>query len=243
MRCGLLVTCGAMTVMVAAESTLGSVVALDTFGGGAWNLPVPPLAFNATFTAATGYRGVAEQRTAVAAVDYHFEGQRPTEDDVVLGTGTSTTSLDVSTRTMAITSSGDGSALLSYNNSDQNQSGFSIAGWQGIWMRYAVTTGTARVSAWIGSDGGNSFSLAEATLAEGSAGYLYFALSALPGATAVFTSDERPDFSSVLGIVLQFRSADGGSMAMSVTGGVIPAPGAAALVGMAGLIASRRRKA
>ena len=165
----------------------------------------------------------------------------PAEDEVVPGTGTSTTSLDVSTRTMAITSSGDGSALLSYNNS--GQSGFSIAGWQGIWMRYAVTTGTARVSAWIGSDGGNSFSLAEATLAEGSAGYLYFALSALPGATAVFTSDARPDFSSVLGIVLQFRSADGGSMAMSVTGGVIPAPGAAALVGMAGLIASRRRKA
>lgn len=239
MRCGLLVTCGAMTVMVAAESTLGSVVALDTFGGGAWNLPVPPLDFNATFTAATGYLGVAEQRTAIAAVDYHFEGQRPTEDDVVLGTGTSTTSLDVSTRTMAITSSGDGSALLSYNNSDQ--SGFSIAGWQGIWMRYAVTTGTARVSAWIGSDGGNSFSLAEATLAEGSAGYLYFALSALPGATAVFTSDATPDFSSVLGIVLQFRSADGGSMAMSVTGGVIPAPGAAALVGLAGLMARRRR--
>jgi len=230
-----------MTVMVAAESTLGSVVALDTFGGGAWNLPVPPLDFNATFTAATGYLGVAEQRTAIAAVDYHYEGQRPTEDDVVLGTGTSTTSLDVSTRTMAITSSGDGSALLSYNNSDQ--SGFSIAGWQGIWMRYAVTTGTARVSAWIGSDGGNSFSLAEATLAQGSAGYLYFALSALPGATAVFTSDATPDFSSVLGIVLQFRSADGGSMAMSVTGGVIPAPGAAALVGMAGLVTSRRRKA
>jgi hypothetical protein len=228
-----------MTVMVAAESTFGSVVALDTFGGGAWNLPVPPLDFNATFTAATGYLGVAEQRTAIAAVDYHFEGQRPTEDDVVLGTGTSTTSLDVSTRTMAITSSGDGSALLSYNNSDQ--SGFSIAGWQGIWMRYAVTTGTARVSAWIGSDGGNSFSLAEATLAEGSAGYLYFALSALPGATAVFTSDATPDFSSVLGIVLQFRSADGGSMAMSVTGGVIPAPGAAALVGLAGLMARRRR--
>jgi len=241
MRCGLLVTCGAMTVMVAAESTLGSVVALDTFGGGAWNLPVPPLDFNATFTAATGYLGVAEQRTAIAAVDYHYEGQRPTEDDVVLGTGTSTTSLDVSTRTMAITSSGDGSALLSYNNSDQ--SGFSIAGWQGIWMRYAVTTGTARVSAWIGSDGGNSFSLAEATLAQGSAGYLYFAFSTLPGATAVFTNDATPDFSSVLGIVLQFRSADGGSMAMSVTGGVIPAPGAAALVGVAGLITSRRRKA
>jgi len=241
MRCGLLVTCGAMTVMVAAESTLGSVVALDTFGGGAWNLPVPPLDFSATFTAATGYLGVAEQRTAVAAVDYHYEGQRPTEEDVVVGTGTSTTSLDVSTRTMAITSSGDGSALLSYSNADQ--SSFSLGGWQGIWMRYAVTTGTARVSAWIGSDGGNSFSLAEATLAEGSAGYLYFALSALPGATAVFTSDARPDFSSVLGIVLQFRSADGGSVAMPVTGGVIPAPGAAALVGMAGLMASRRRKA
>jgi hypothetical protein len=228
-----------MTVMVAAESTLGSVVALDTFGGGAWDLPVPPLEFDATFTAATGYLGVAEQRTAVAAVDYHFEGQRPTEDDVVQGTGTSTTSLDVSTRTMAITSSGDGSALLSYSNADQ--SSFSLGGWQGIWMRYAVTTGTARVSAWIGSDGGNSFSLAEATLAEGSAGYLYFALSALPGATAVFTSDAPPDFSSVLGIVLQFRSADRGSMAMSVTGGVIPAPGAAALVGMAGLMARRRR--
>jgi len=59
----------------------------------------------------------------------------------------------------------------------------------------------------------------------------------------VFTNDATPDFSSVLGIVLQFRSADGGSMAMSVTGGVIPAPGAAALVGMAGLMASRRRKA
>ena len=202
---------------------------------------MPPLDFSATFTAATGYLGVAEQRTAVAAVDYHFEGQRPTEKDVVVGTGTSITSLDVSTRTMAITSSGDGSALLSYSNADQ--SSFSLGGWQGIWMRYAVTTGTARVSAWIGSDGGNSFSLAEATLAEGSAGYLYFALSALPGATAVFTSDATPDFSSVLGIVLQFRSADGGSMAMSVTGGVIPAPGAAALVGMAGLIASRRRKA
>jgi hypothetical protein len=230
-----------MTVMVAAESTLGSVVALDTFGGGAWNLPVPPLDFSATFTAATGYLGVAEQRTAIAAVDYHFEGQRPTEDDVVQGTGTSTTSLDVSTRTMAITSSGDGSALLSYSNADQ--SSFSLGGWQGIWMRYAVTTGTARVSAWIGSDGGTSFSLAEADLAEGSAGYLYFALSALPGATAVFASDAPPDFSSVLGIVLQFRSADGGSMAMSVTGGVIPAPGAAALVGMAGLMASRRRKA
>jgi hypothetical protein len=230
-----------MTVMVAAESTLGSVVALDTFGGGAWNLPVPPLDFNATFTAATGYLGVAEQRTAVAAVDYHFEGQRPAEDDVVLGTGTSTTSLDVSTRTMAITSSGDGSALLSYSNAEQ--SSFSLGGWQGIWMRYAVTTGTARVSAWIGSDGGNSYSLAEATLAEGSAGYLYFALSALPGATAVFTSDATTDFSSVLGIVLQFRSAGEGSMTMSVTGGVIPAPGAAALVGMAGLMASRRRKA
>ncbi len=241
MRCGLLVTCGAMTVMVAAESTLGSVVALDTFGGGAWDLPVPPLEFNATFTAATGYLGVAEQRTAVAAVGYHFEGQSPTEDDVVLGTGTSTTSLDVSTRTMAITSSGAGSALLSYSNA--GQSSFSLDGWQGIWMRYAVTTGTARVSAWIGSDGGNSFSLAEATLAEGSAGYLYFALSALPGATAVFTSDATPDFSSVLGIVLQFRSADGDPMAMSVTGGVIPAPGAAALVGVAGLITSRRRKA
>ena len=241
MRCGLLVTCGAMTVMVAAESSLGSVVALDTFGGGAWNLPVPPLVFDATFSSNDGYSGVAGQRLAIAAVDYHFVGQRPTEETAVQGTGTSTTALDVGTRTMAITSSGDGSALLSYSNADQ--SSFSLSGWQGIWMRYAVTTGNARVSAWIGSDGGNSFSLAEATLAQGSAGYLYFALSALPGATEVFTHDGTPDFSSVLGIVLQFRSADGDPMAMSVTGGVIPAPGAAALVGLAGLIGGRRRKA
>lgn len=242
MRGGLFVTCAAVTVMVAAHSALGSVVAVDTFGGGAWNLPVPPLSFDATFTAATGYSGVAEQRRAIAAVDYHFVGQRPTEETVVQGPGTSTTALDVGTCTMAITSSGEGSALLSYTNSDQ--SGFSIAGWQGIWMRYAVSTGNARVSAWVVSDGGSSYSLAEATLTQGSAGFLYFAFSALPGATSVFASDATPDFSSVLGIVLQFRSADSAetaSMAMSVTGGIIPAPGAVALAGLAGMMGRRRR--
>jgi hypothetical protein len=231
--------CGIAAMLAVAGSTFGSVVALDTFGGGAWNLPEPPLKFDATFTAANGYLGVAEQRMAIAAVDYHFVGQRPTEESAVQGTGISTTSLDVGSRTMSITSSGEGSALLSYSNSDQTN--FSVSGWQGIWMRYAVTTGTARVSAWVGSDGGNSFSLAEATLAEGSVGYLYFAFGALPGATAVFAHDLAPDFASVVGIVLQFRSADGNAMAMSITGGIIPAPGAAALVGLAGLMVRRRR--
>jgi hypothetical protein len=242
--------CGIAAMLAVAGETLGGVVpvAVDTFSGAGWTLtgggvPDPDSTEPPTNVAlnyrGSGYEGVAQSRNAFALENAYLPSGFPT--DFIDGTGgSSATNLNTVTRTLSVSSSGDGAVVLGYDGYDSsgNLFPFSVDGWEGIWMRYAVSSGTVQVNAWIGSNSGVYF--AEQTLSEGSSGFLYFAFGSRAGATT-FDVFGAPDLTEIQGITIQFRSADGDPMAMSVTGGIIPAPGAVAVVGLAGLMGRRRR--
>ena len=234
---------GVCTVVVVAGSAMADLLSppvVDSFTGAGWNLGLPPnydLGLPPNYLATSGhpgYTGIAWQRAVGASQDKYFD------DDAALtspGIGTALTELNTATQVMSVATSGYGAVFMNYTAASDPS--FSLSGWQGIWMRYTVTSGSAHVNAWVGGD--DFQYAANVTLGPGS-GYLYFAFGALAGATK-FDVDGDPDLAKVTGITLQFRSentGESGNLAMTVTGGIIPAPGAAALFALSGLLVRRR---
>ncbi|NBV65101.1 MAG: hypothetical protein EBR71_11705 [Planctomycetes bacterium] len=244
MRSELGVVCSAVLVAGTAMADLVSPPVVDAFTGTGWNLgssaqtSAPPLSTE-TCDRDHGYTGVAWQRTVTASQALYLnDGIQIGDPEVTEGEGAASTALDPISRTMTVTTSGAGAVLLNYSDPG---SPLNLNDWNGLWMRYTVSTGKARVSVWLGNDEFQSF--AAATLPEGgaSSGYLYFAFYAHPNMTTLFQSSGTPDYSAVTGITLQFRSEDGNPLAMTVTGGIIPAPGAVALFALPTLLVRRRK--
>lgn len=225
---------GACSALVVAGSTMADLLSppvVDSFTGAGWDLGRPPN-YYAT-SGHPGYTGVAWERAVGASQDQHFDDQ----EDLITGSGTALTELNTATQVMSVATSGDGAVIMNYTAA--SDASFSLSGWQGIWMHYTVTSGSAHVNAWVGGAGFHY--AANVTLGPGS-GYLYFAFGELAGATK-FDVDGVPDLAQVTGITLQFRSentGESGGLAVNVTGGIIPAPGAAALFALSGLLARRR---
>lgn len=226
---------GACTVVVVAGSAMADLLSppvVDSFTGAGWDLGLPPN-YYAT-SGHPGYIGIAWERAVGASQDQHFDDDAaPTS----IGIGTALTELNTATQVMSVATSGYGAVIMNYTAA--SDASFSLSDWQGIWMHYTVTSGSAHVNAWVG--GGGFQYAANVTLGPGS-GYLYFAFGALAGATK-FDVDGVPDLAQVTGITLQFRSentGESGNLAMTVTGGIIPAPGAAALFALSGLLVRRR---
>ena len=230
------------TAMAALSgSAMGDIYAphgvVDWFDGAGWDLGVPP-AFLAQHERGAGYNGIALGRTVLVSPDaYLASGSFPTEPGGS-GVGSALTQLDAATRTMSMNTSGDGAVILSYASPAASE----LPQWEGFWMRYTVTTGSVQVDAWLGNtDSASPFMYhASAVLMQGTS-FLYFAFEPAWNVTTAFDLQGQADLADVAGITIQFRSANGDPMAMSITGGIIPAPGAAALLGLAGLVGRRRK--
>ena len=235
------VTGSAVAVLTMAEAAMGGILAphgvLDWFTGSEWNLGVPP-AFLAENERDAGYDGIGSRRTVLASPDAFLQDLAFPGEFSEGGSGSALTQLHVTSQSMTMSTSGDGAVIMNYAEPTASD----ISAWDGFWMRYTVTSGVAKVNAWLGNvEAAQPFMYFGSTTLGPGSGYLYFAFAPAWNVTSTLQLQGQANLSNVAGITLQFRSADGGPMAMSITGGIIPAPGAVALVGLAGLLGRRRR--